>query len=343
VTVNFWDFAGQEVYYTTHQFFLSERSLFIVVYNLERPIEDSRVDYWLNSIQSKVRGASVLVVGTHIDGMRREARENLPAFIRDFKVSYRQNYPALDLAFVAISAKTGEGIQELKDLLEKRVVSAKQMGEMLPSSYLLLEKSVVEERRRVPPIVSKAKFLEMGQCCSITSETELFRASSLLHNLGTLIYFDKDTTLNQYVILEPQWLAKMMATLITTKHSFINGGILQHKYVQKTSQYFTPCFTNVCVNNLRALTFLWRDYPTNIYSFLLQLLEKFEVTYNLAGYAGKLKLPQVRQTVYIETSLKENEKTLKKTKSFAHRNTLFVCHFCCVVPFNFLANMFSLK
>jgi hypothetical protein len=36
---------GQEIYYATHQFFLSERSLFLVVFNLLSLVQ-SRVEYW---------------------------------------------------------------------------------------------------------------------------------------------------------------------------------------------------------------------------------------------------------------------------------------------------------
>jgi len=120
--------------------------------------------------------------------------------------------------------------------LKQRVASSKHMGEVLPASYLLLERAVVEERRRgTHPVVSRHKFLEMGGLCDINTEQDLFRASQFLHNLGTLIYFHKDPTLNKYVILEPQWLAKSMATLITTKHRFVSGGILPHKCVSHQS------------------------------------------------------------------------------------------------------------
>jgi hypothetical protein len=37
--------AGQEIYYSTHKFFLSERSLFLVVFNLLAP-EQAFVEYW---------------------------------------------------------------------------------------------------------------------------------------------------------------------------------------------------------------------------------------------------------------------------------------------------------
>ena len=37
VTFAVWDFAGQEVYYSTHQFYLSRRSLYLCVFDLTDP------------------------------------------------------------------------------------------------------------------------------------------------------------------------------------------------------------------------------------------------------------------------------------------------------------------
>lgn len=67
VDVTFWDFAGQELYYSTHQFFLSDRSIYLLVCNIMKPIEDSRVEFWVHSIASKVRRPQIILVGTHLD------------------------------------------------------------------------------------------------------------------------------------------------------------------------------------------------------------------------------------------------------------------------------------
>lgn len=34
IELTMWDFAGQEIYYSTHQFFMSKRSLYLLVWNL---------------------------------------------------------------------------------------------------------------------------------------------------------------------------------------------------------------------------------------------------------------------------------------------------------------------
>jgi internalin A len=41
-----YDFGGQEVFYPTHQFFLTDRSLYVVVFDLITA-DQNRVEYWL--------------------------------------------------------------------------------------------------------------------------------------------------------------------------------------------------------------------------------------------------------------------------------------------------------
>lgn len=48
--LNVWDFGGQEIYHSTHQFFLTERSLYLLVWDALAEEEYGRIDYWLKTI-----------------------------------------------------------------------------------------------------------------------------------------------------------------------------------------------------------------------------------------------------------------------------------------------------
>ena len=39
----FWDFAGQSLYYSTHQFFVSENALYVLVFDLRHPLSDCKI------------------------------------------------------------------------------------------------------------------------------------------------------------------------------------------------------------------------------------------------------------------------------------------------------------
>jgi GTPase SAR1 family protein len=64
MTVNVWDFAGQEDYYLTHRFFLTSNSL--ILYVLDMTQENQDHEYWFQSIQSIAPDTKIIVVGTRL-------------------------------------------------------------------------------------------------------------------------------------------------------------------------------------------------------------------------------------------------------------------------------------
>ena len=62
LTYSMWDFAGQSVYYNTHQFFLSaKRSIYILVWNVRLGSEYAGLEFWLSSITCHAPGAPVFI------------------------------------------------------------------------------------------------------------------------------------------------------------------------------------------------------------------------------------------------------------------------------------------
>ncbi|MCX6581546.1 MAG: leucine-rich repeat domain-containing protein [Candidatus Aminicenantes bacterium] len=64
IKTHLWDFGGQEIMHATHQFFLSKRSIYILVLDCRK---DEKTEYWLKHIQSFGGDSPVLVVLNKID------------------------------------------------------------------------------------------------------------------------------------------------------------------------------------------------------------------------------------------------------------------------------------
>jgi GTPase SAR1 family protein len=64
-----WDFAGQEVYHSTHTFFISRRSLFLVMFDTSRPFETSAksLEYWLRLLSTRAPDCPIMLVSTRMD------------------------------------------------------------------------------------------------------------------------------------------------------------------------------------------------------------------------------------------------------------------------------------
>ena len=86
VEFSVWDMAGQEVYYATHQCFLSRNTLYLVVWNMEE--KDKGIDYlrpWLLNIQVGATQWCFSII----------AREKIVVY--GHKVLYTQNVLVLQL------------------------------------------------------------------------------------------------------------------------------------------------------------------------------------------------------------------------------------------------------
>ena len=284
VDLSVWDFAGQEIYYTTHQFFLSDRALYIVVYNMAKKEEDSRVEYWLKSINARAPDAPVLIVGTHGDDPIC-TKEYQDGVIKALEAKYCAEYPNIQ-GIHTISCISQDGISQLDLWIQAIVVNQSYMGELIPKSFMELEKLVQQEKaKRTPPVVTWDEFSRFGYICNVKTHDQLSAAAAWLHNMGSIIYFQKHEGLNDIVILDPQWLTDVMSTIITTKHGFVKKGVLNHSDLPQ----------------------LWRapDFPPYLHRILLNLLEKFEISFylrssqekvddnTLAIYTGKSLVPSL--------------------------------------------------
>ena len=68
-----WDFAGQEEYYATHQCFLSQRSLYLLIWDVTKGEQGvASLKPWLDNLETRVPNSTVIIVGTHYDKIPKE-------------------------------------------------------------------------------------------------------------------------------------------------------------------------------------------------------------------------------------------------------------------------------
>ena len=71
--VNIWDFGGQEIYHTTHQFFLTKRSLYALIADTRK--EDTDFYYWLNVVELLSDNSPLLIIKNEKHDRHREINE----------------------------------------------------------------------------------------------------------------------------------------------------------------------------------------------------------------------------------------------------------------------------
>ena len=255
--------GGQEVFYPTHQFFLTSQSIFLIVFDLTKPCYE-RLDYWVNQITSSAPiDVPIIFVGTHKDEISQKDEGNYLEEVRGKIESLKNRLPDSSVCWekvIEVSCKSGEGMRELKKTL-KQVAGRMDVQFRVPNEWILIlrelrNKQIELNNSKSPEYIFYQDFLELikKHCIADRNVPELIE---FLKNAGAIIYFNDQTArLNEIVILNPQWLSDLMAQFVTFTHNY---GRL----------------TGVIKNE--AIPQILKIYPEMLHNQLLQLLEQFKI------------------------------------------------------------------
>ena len=88
-----WEFGGQEEYYAIHQCFLSKRSIYVLVWNVQDGEAGVRgLKTWLENIEACASKSPVIIVGTQMNMLNESQRERIKGrftrLINDLYVNY---------------------------------------------------------------------------------------------------------------------------------------------------------------------------------------------------------------------------------------------------------------
>ncbi|NJO50334.1 MAG: GTP-binding protein, partial [Leptolyngbyaceae cyanobacterium RM2_2_4] len=124
VRLNVWDFGGQEIYHATHQFFLTKRSLYLLVCNCRTSEDENRIEYWLKLIESFGGESPVIIIGNKNDEQPLDINRK----------ALREKYPNIK-AILETSCQTSDGIDDLRAAIVREVGLLSDVYNLLPLSW----------------------------------------------------------------------------------------------------------------------------------------------------------------------------------------------------------------
>ncbi|HII01375.1 TPA: GTP-binding protein [Methanosarcinaceae archaeon] len=266
IKANFWDFGGQEIMHATHQFFLSKRSLYILVLDGRK---DEKPEYWLKLIENFGGDSPVLVVINKID-------EN-PRFDLNRKFLL-DKYPSIR-GFYRLSCKSEEGIGEFSKSLEEELTKVRHLEVMWAKSWFNIKGKIEKMCPHFNPDVEDGdtcehcnfiQYNEYKLMCDeegIKGESEQNTLVGFLHDLGVILHFKDIPLLNTHV-LDPEWVTNAVYKMVNSKEVASSGGILK-----------LDMFADILKENNGDKFY----YPPDQYGFILSLMKKFELSYELDG------------------------------------------------------------
>jgi internalin A len=249
--LNVWDFGGQELYHATHQFFLTRRSLYLLVDDTRKghkSVSDEGFKYWLELIDV-FGGHSPVLIFQNEKGGRSKAID-----IGGIKGRYdnvKDHY--------AGNLEHGDAADPLRDGIEFFASNLSHIGEELPARWLKV-RADIEVRASEVPHISQREYFDIYSCHMDFDRSKALHLSQYLHDLGVFLHFQDDPLLARTVILQNQWATEAVFR------------ILDDETVKAQLGRF----------NSTDCERLWRDSVyADMHPELLALMQRFELCYEL--------------------------------------------------------------
>lgn len=244
-----WDFGGQEIMRATHQFFLSRRSLYVLVLDGRR---DERPEHWLRYIATFGGRSPVLVVLNKYD--------TNPSF--DLNQRFlKEKYPFI-VDFYRTSCPRKYGIEELRQAMTEELDKLPMTKNQWPMSWFRV-KAELEQMQE--PRICYEKFEGICLKAGIKGKTTRKVLGAFLHDLGSVIHFE-DFALDDNHVLAPKWVTGAVYKIINAEPLAVSKGLLK-------------------LDDLKQIL-EWQegdDYPyyPGDYVYIIELMKKFELCYEL--------------------------------------------------------------
>lgn len=249
IKLNIWDFGGQEIMHATHQFFLTKRSLYLLVLDSRLTQEENRVEYWLKIIESFGGESPVLIVGNKID--------QHPLDIN--RTGLQKKYPNI-VGILETSAATGSGIEALKAAITEQVNNLPHVRDLLPETWFTV-KTKLERLGQEQNFITYDEYLDLCAENEVSDETSQRTLISFLHDLGVILHFQDDPRLEALGILNPQWVTNGVYKILNSHVLFQNRGTLTVPILNKILSH--------------------PEYPRDKRLFIVDMMKKFELCYDI--------------------------------------------------------------
>ncbi|MEA5466284.1 leucine-rich repeat protein [Leptothoe sp. PORK10 BA2] len=279
--LNMWDFGGQEIYHATHQFFLTKRSLYVLVADTRKV--DTDFYYWLKVIELLSDNSPVIIVKNERQDRQCEINER----------QMRGQFTNLQ-KILSTNLSDNRGLSDIKEAIKKQVIDLPHVGTVLPGIWVKVRSALENYSKNANRNhITVEEYCELCKIQGFTDRQQMLNLSGYLHDLGVCLHFQDDKLLKKTVILNPEW-----GTTAAYK-------VFDNKQVQANQGQFTDA----------DLMEIWSEEKyIDMRDELLQLMMKFKLCYEIPNAKGTYIAPSLLSISQPKYDWDENENIILRFK-----------------------------
>ena len=262
ITLNIWDFEGQEINHQTHQFFLTTQSLYILVFKCRDQFPMDRAEYWLDTIRARAPQAKVAIVIS-------ESEKRTPYVPQDKLQAQYGDLLAAGKWLFAVGCEDNSGVMELQESLKRWAADLEFMGREWPASYSKAEEAIKGKAKEGTAHIGRSQLYDIFKGCSIDESIFKDLAGSM-STLGVMTQFPDCPDLRDFIVLQPQWLTKAISEIMEDKQLASDKGEIA----------------------LRRMEHIWDDKAyMGLFPTFHDCMKEFELCYDLEDASRSCLVP----------------------------------------------------
>jgi internalin A len=275
VQARVWDFGGQHVLHAMHEFFLTARSLYLLVLGERDDMAERDAAYWLQLIRSYAGPAPVVVALNKSGGRAREM---------DRRTLEEKCGPIL--AWIPTECSEPDpiksGIDALSDALTKATDGMEEVRRLFPAKWFEIKKWLGGMKDSyIDYETYAARCAELGEPDPGKQE----ELAAWLHDLGVALNYGRDPRLRDTTVLRPDWLANGIYAILRANEARHEKPLAPEGIV--TPERLGPIYS--AAEKLGMLNA--KDYPQEKWPFVLRLMSIFQLSFPLDEDAQRQLVP----------------------------------------------------
>ncbi|MDL2330296.1 GTP-binding protein, partial [Desulfosarcina sp. OttesenSCG-928-A07] len=270
VRVHYWDFGGQVIFHATHQFFLREKALYVVVLDIRR---SDPLEYWLDHVQTFASGSPTLIVLNKTDQMPRGLQTQLPFDLKRI----RQRYPFVIDPVFCLSCETKDGFSAFQVRLRELLGSHHILKEDMPVEWFQVKEALTKINQDFIP---RQEFHQICRKQGLDDKAEK-TVLEVLDTLGIGLYFPK-LKAHTDIVINPEWITKAIYHIICAcgKEAGFNGELSESLLQRVFSEVQNDPDFDIVIPYDKCL-------------FLLELMKNFKLAFSLPEPKNRYYAPML--------------------------------------------------